>query len=78
MARRGMSLPLVRSLDPRLACGIQPRQSALQGTGQAAEYVSSGCACNRDPSAGDVRAHVDVFVFQPLLGIMIRITLIDA
>src|SRR6266403_464003 len=78
MARPEMSLPLVRSRDPHLACGIQPRQSALQGTGQAAECVSSDCVCSRDPSAGDVRAHVDVFVFQPSLGIMIRVTHIDA
>jgi hypothetical protein len=49
---------------PRLACGIQPRQSALQGTAQVAECVPSGYACSRGPSAGDARARVDVCVFQ--------------
>jgi hypothetical protein len=59
--------------DPRLACGIQPRQSALQGTGRVAECVPLGYACSRDPSAGDARARVDAVVFQPSLGIVIRL-----
>jgi hypothetical protein len=78
MARHEMSIPLLRPPVPRLACGIQLRRSALQGTGQAAECVSSDCACNHDPSADDAHAHVDVSVFRPSLSIMIRVTHIQA
>jgi hypothetical protein len=78
MARPEMAIPLLRSPLPRLACGIRPRQSAPQGTGQAAGCVSSGCACNHDPSVDDAHAHVDASVFQPSLGIMIRVTHIQA
>jgi hypothetical protein len=73
MARHGMSTLLVRMPYPRLACGIRPRQSALQGTGQVAGCVPLGYACSRGPSAGDVRAHVYACVFQQSLGIMIRL-----
>lgn len=72
MARRGMST-LGRMPDPRPACGIQPRQNALQGRGQAAECAPSGYACSRDLSAGDARARVDAIVLQPSLGIVIRL-----
>ncbi len=72
MARCWMSAPLVRSLHPRPACGIQPRQNGLQGTSPAAGCVSSGYACNRGRNADDARARVDV-VFQPSLGSKIKL-----
>ena len=71
-ARYGMPTPPVRRQDPRLVCGIQPRQSGLQGIGRVSECEPSGYACSRGLSAGDARAHVDAYVFQSSLDTMIR------
>ena len=72
MARHETSTPPDRRPDPRLACGIQPRQSGLQGTGLVVECEPLGYACSRGPSAGDARARVDAYVTQSSLDTMVR------